>query len=223
LAAKKSNVTIITGDTKVVENGKGDGIYINTSGVGVIAPNLSIAATQIEAGDAIIINGDIGRHGMAIMAARQDLGFKGTIESDCASLSMMIQDVIDAKIAVHCMRDLTRGGLASALCELSGASKAQFEIKDNEIPINEKVAALGELLGIDPIHSACEGRLVMLLPQSEAEKALGVMRHHSVGADSRIIGKVENITDQGRVVLKTSYGTERSITMLSGEQLPRIC
>ena len=221
--AKSCGVDIVTGDTKVVDKGKGDGIYINTSGVGIFEHHQEINPGKIEKGDAIIINGDIGRHGMAIMASRRDLGFRSSIKSDCAVLSDMIMEILSAGVTVHCMRDLTRGGAAAALCELAVAAGAEMEIEESRLLFRDDVDALGEILGIDPIYSACEGRLVIMLPESETKTVLNIMKRHEVGQDAGVVGEVKNDHADGSVILRNRYGTERIITMPSGEQLPRIC
>jgi hydrogenase expression/formation protein HypE len=222
-ACRAAKVRIVTGDTKVVNHGKGDGLYINTSGIGVMEHGHRIGPEEIWAGDAVIVNGDIGRHGMAIMAAREDLGFKGDIESDCAPLAEMILDLLGNGFTVHCMRDLTRGGLATVLCELSDAGGIEMEIEEADLPIDDKVAALGELLGVDPVYSACEGRLVLFIPQEETPGILQLMHKHRTGSEAAVIGRVNKRGVHGRVSMKTRFGTGRIITILSGEQLPRIC
>ncbi len=220
--AKRCGVQLVTGDTKVVERGKGDGIFINTAGIGVIEHNFSIAPGSVRPGDAIILSGDIGRHGIAIMAAREGLAFESAIESDSASLWPPVQRLLSAGIEIHCLRDLTRGGLASALIEIAEASGQQLAIEEGVIPVRRDVGAACEILGLDPLYVANEGRLVAFLPPGQAEEALRKLRAGDPDSDAALIGKTM-AGRAGRVVLRTRMGTERVIDMLSGEQLPRIC
>jgi hydrogenase expression/formation protein HypE len=220
--AKESNVKIVTGDTKVVDKGKGDLIYINTAGVGIIEHNLEIAPKSIRSGDAIIVSGDIGRHGMAIMAEREGLSFESTIESDCADVSAPVLKMIDDGVNVHCLRDLTRGGLASSLVELAQASNLHIDIEENLIPINPVVQGACEVLGFDPLHVANEGRFVAFVPKNEAEKALKIMQSFDVSHNATIIGYVKE-KRKGLVTMKSILGASRIVEMFTGEQLPRIC
>ena len=220
--ARATGVSIVTGDTKVVERGKCDGVYINTSGVGVIEHDINIGPSQISPGDSIIVNGDIGRHGMAIMAARESLGFKSRIESDAASLSNMVQLLITAGIEIHCLRDLTRGGLSSAANELAEASNTTIELEESLIPVDSAVAGFCEVLGIDVYHSACEGRMMVFVPEKETEGCLEIMKKNDLGRGSAKIGSVSD-SKSAPVVLVSAVGTRRVLSMLSGEQLPRIC
>jgi hydrogenase expression/formation protein HypE len=224
-AADFAGVKIVTGDTKVVDKGKGDGIFINTSGIGIIENSLDISPASIKEGDVIILNGDIGRHGIAIMAEREGIEFEHKIESDCAPLSGVIQSIIKSDIEVHCMRDLTRGGLTSALNELAESSHAEILINDESVPVREDVKGACEILGFDPMYVANEGRFVVFVPEKDAEKCLQVMRKHEYGKDSCNIGKVsaQGSDTTGIVKLKSRIGTTRILDMLSGEQLPRIC
>ncbi len=221
-AARAAGVSIVTGDTKVVERGKCDGVYINTSGVGVIEHDMNIGPSQICSGDTIIINGDIGRHGMAIMAARESLGFRSRIESDAASLSPMVQTLIEEGIEIHCLRDLTRGGLASAANELASAAGVTIELEESRIPVDSTVAGFCEVLGIDVYHSACEGRMMIILPEKEASCCLKILKKSDFGRNSTIIGRVTD-PKSAPAVLVSAVGTRRVLSMLSGEQLPRIC
>lgn len=221
-AAQKAHVKIVTGDTKVVDRGKGDGIFINTAGIGIIDHDLLIKPESIRPGDSIILSGDIGRHGLAIMARRQGLEFESEIESDCAPLVEPVQQLINAGIEIHCLRDLTRGGLASGLIELAESSGLKFKIVENDIQVREDIRGACEILGFDPIYVANEGRFVALMPSSQAEKALTVLQKCDVSKGSRIIGQVME-SNSGLVTMKTNLGVERIIDMLSGEQLPRIC
>ncbi len=221
-AARQAGVGIVTGDTKVVDKGKGDGVFINTSGVGVVEHALTIAPTQVEPGDAVLLSGDLGRHGIAVMAAREGLGLETTVESDCAPLAAMVLGLLEAGVAVHCLRDLTRGGLTSALVEIAQVAGAHIEIDERSIPLCAEVRSACELLGLDPLSVANEGRLIAFVPAAQAERALEIMRAHSPGEGAVRIGQV-NASETGHVTMKTVIGTDRVITMLSGEQLPRIC
>ena len=221
-SADHAGVKIITGDTKVVDKGKGDGIFINTSGVGVIEHNLRIHPKSIQTGDVVLLSGDIGRHGMAIMAAREGLGFQSQIESDCASVSNLVQSLIKANIEIHCMRDLTRGGLATALIEIAQVARVSINITEDEIPIREDVKGACEILGLDPFYVANEGQFIAIVKSEEAKQALEVLRNDPLGNQARMIGTVTE-TPRETVILKTKIGTSRMLDMLSGEQLPRIC
>lgn len=221
-AAKEAGVEIVTGDTKVVDKGKGDGIFINTAGIGIVEHNLTINPSSIKPGDIIIVNGDLGRHGIAIMAQREGLEFETTIESDSAPLNIIVQNLIIAGLEIHCMRDLTRGGLASALVEIAEASKHNININESDIPVREDVQGACEMLGFDPLYVANEGRFIVILPEKEAGKALEIMTKSVYGNDSKIIGKVTD-EHKGLVTMKSKIGAVRIVDMLSGEQLPRIC
>jgi hydrogenase expression/formation protein HypE len=221
-SASDAGVQIITGDTKVVDHGKGDGVFINTAGIGIIEHKLAIEPKSVRPGDAIIINGDIGRHGMAIMAVREELEFESVIESDCAPLNGLVAKLIDAGLNIHCMRDLTRGGLASALVEISEAAKTRIEIDEVRIPVRDDVKGVCEILGFDPMYVANEGRFICMLPETDAAKALEIMRADENGSGASIIGRIAD-DSKGIVVMRSVIGTSRIIDMLSGEQLPRIC
>ena len=224
VAAKEAGVEIVTGDTKVVDKGKGDGIFINTAGIGVIGHELKINPSSVKPGDVIIVNGDIGRHGIAIMAKREGLEFETTIESDSAPLNGIVQDLIKAGIEIHCMRDLTRGGLASALVEIAEASNQNINIIESDIPVREDVQGACEMLGFDPLYVANEGRFIAFLPEKDVKKALEAMKKSGHGKKSKVkvIGKVTD-EKKGLVTMKSKIGAARIVDMLSGEQLPRIC
>ncbi len=222
LAAKQAGVQLVTGDTKVVDRGKGDGIFINTAGIGVVESARMISPAGVRPGDSILLSGDIGRHGIAIMAVREELEFESTIASDCAPLSGMVLDLFAAGIDVHCLRDLTRGGLASALVEIADTAHLHFEIDETVIPVLEEVRAACEILGFDPLYVANEGRFIGFIPPGEAERALQRMRSHPLGRRACIIGTVAGDTP-GLVTMRSSIGATRIVDMLSGEQLPRIC
>jgi hydrogenase expression/formation protein HypE len=220
--ADAAQVAIVTGDTKVVDKGKGDQIFINTSGVGVIESPRPIAPTQVRPGDVILLSGDIGRHGMAIMAKREGLEFETAIESDCAPLADCVLSLLRAGIEVHCLRDLTRGGLASAVVEIAGSAGAQIDLDDAAIPVIEPVRAACEFLGLDPLYVANEGRFIAFVSPKDADRALQILKSHPLGSGAARIG----VVSQGRagmVTLRTTIGTQSIVDMLSGEQLPRIC
>lgn len=221
-AAANSGVTIVTGDTKVVEKGKGDGVFINTAGVGIIEHDRRIAPTEIRAGDEIILSGDIGRHGIAIMAMREGLEFETAIESDSASLADLVLRLLDAGIEIHCMRDLTRGGLSSALIEIAEKAGRHIHIEERFIPMNNEVQGACEILGFDPLYVANEGRFVAFVTPQDSAKALEIMRSNPLGNKAAVIGKVID-EDRPIVTMTSKIGARRIIDMLSGEQLPRIC
>lgn len=221
-AAQAANVQIVTGDTKVVDSGKGDGIYINTAGIGIIAHNLTIAPQSVRPGDAILLSGDIGRHGIAIMASREGLEFETTIESDSAPLSELVQQLLNAGIEIHCMRDLTRGGLASAVIEIAETAQLHFHLNEETIPVHEDVQAVCEILGLDPLYVANEGRFIIFVPPDQIEKTLAILQPHAIGTEAAVIGEVRDDTP-GLVTLRSKIGATRIVDMLSGEQLPRIC
>jgi len=221
-AAETAGVEIVTGDTKVVDKGKGDQIFINTSGVGIVEGHHAISPKRVRPGDVVLLNGDIGRHGMAVMAQREGLEFETEIQSDCAPLADIVLGLLAAGIEVHCLRDLTRGGLASAVVEIAGTAGVEIDLDESTLPVSGPVRAACEFLGLDPIYVANEGRFIAIVPDKDAAPALDLLRSHPLGADARVIGKVS----QGRaglVTLRTTIGTRAIIDMLSGEQLPRIC
>lgn len=221
-AAGDAGVQLVTGDTKVVDRGKGDGIFINTAGIGVVESRAAISPASVRPGDAIVLNGDIGRHGIAIMAVREGLEFESTIESDCAALSGIVMSMLGTGAEVHCLRDLTRGGLAGALIEIAEAARLEMEIDEISIPMLEDVRGACEILGFDPLYVANEGRFIGILPRGEAGKVLRRMREHPLGQDACIIGTVKE-GNPGLVTLRSRIGATRVVDMLSGEQLPRIC
>jgi hydrogenase expression/formation protein HypE len=220
-AAAAAGISLVTGDTKVVDRGKGDEIFINTAGVGVIDHDLVVGPKQVRPGDAIILSGDIGRHGIAIMAAREGLEFETAIESDCAPLASLVHSLIDAGVDIHCMRDLTRGGLASALVEITEACDRQMNIEEAKIGVREDVQGACEILGFDPMYLANEGRFVLFVPDTVADSALSIITSHPHGENAERIGYVSE--DPGGVILKSRIGASRIVDMFSGEQLPRIC
>jgi hydrogenase expression/formation protein HypE len=221
-AAEAAGVQIVTGDTKVVDKGKGDGIFINTAGIGVIEHDQVIAPSSIMPGDVILLNGDLGRHGMAIMAVREGLAFETTIESDCASVADLVMRLLAAGIEIHCLRDLTRGGLASTLVEIAETARRPILLEEKAIPVREDVRSACELLGFDPLYVANEGRFAAVVAAQDDARALAIMQNHPLGAGSRQIGMV-GTERSDLVTLKSTLGTSRIIDRLSGEQLPRIC
>ncbi|NGZ01577.1 MAG: hydrogenase expression/formation protein HypE [Nitrospira sp. WS238] len=221
-AARAAGVPIVTGDTKVVDRGKGDGIFINTSGVGVVPIGVRVLPTLIQPGDAILVSGDLGSHGVAVLSVREGLTFDGNVESDSAPLHHIVADLIETGIELHCLRDLTRGGLASVLNELAAAAKIGITVEESAVPVSEPVRGACELLGLDPLYVANEGRFVAIVPASQAEAALAVMHRHKAASQAAHIGTVTD-RDSPMVVLGTVVGTHRILDLLSGEQLPRIC
>jgi hydrogenase expression/formation protein HypE len=221
-AAQEAGVQIITGDTKVVDKGKGDGLFINTAGIGVIEHSQIIAPQSVRPEDVLLLSGDLGRHGIAIMAVREGLAFETTIESDCAPLANLVLDLLQAGIEIHCLRDLTRGGVASALNEIAEAACVSIAIDERQIPVWQEVQGACEILGLDPLYVANEGRLIAFVPQTDTAKALEVMRSHPVGITAQVIGSVIE-QSAGMVMMKSKIGVHRRVDMLSGEQLPRIC
>lgn len=221
-AAQRCGVQIVTGDTKVVDKGKGDGLFINTTGLGVIEHTLTLAPTQVQPGDAIIVSGDLGRHGMAVMAVREGLQFESTIESDSASVRAPVRALLKAGVEIHCLRDLTRGGLASALNEIAAAAGVRLAIEQKLIPVREDVHAACEMLGFDPLYVANEGRFVAFVAAPDAERAVKILQQHQVSATAVRIGKVGEQAPPV-VTIKSAIGASRILDMPSGEQLPRIC
>jgi len=222
LTAKAAGVQLVTGDTKVVDRGKGDGVYINTAGIGIVQAGRPIAPTSVKPGDLILLSGDIGRHGIAIMAVREGLAFETAIESDCASVAPLVLTLMEAGIEIHCLRDLTRGGLASALVEIAETARLHVGINETAIPVREDVRGACEILGFDPLYVANEGRFVAFIASRDAERALALMRSHPLGASAGLIGTV-TMDPPGLVTMRSSIGAARIVDMLSGEQLPRIC
>lgn len=221
-AAEIAGIQLVTGDTKVVDKGKGDGIFINTAGVGVIEHSLTIAPGQIQTGDRILLNGDLGRHGIAIMAMREGLSFESEIESDCAPLAKLVLHLIREGIEIHCLRDLTRGGLASALVEIAETATRQLHIRERDIPVREDVRGACEILGLDPLYLANEGRFLAMIPERDSARALEIMRAYPGGEKACLIGEVGEAASP-RVLMKSAIGATRIVDMFSGEQLPRIC
>jgi hydrogenase expression/formation protein HypE len=214
-AAAEARVEVVTGDTKVVERGHGDGLYINTAGIGVVETASTVGPLAVQPGDAIILNGDLGRHGIAVLSVREGLGFQGELCSDLGLLWPAVQKLIEGGIDIHCLRDLTRGGMSSALNEISSHREAGILIRETAIPVNGAVNGACELLGLDPFYVANEGRFVAFVPPSQAERAAALI-------GGVIIGEVTT-AGPARVVVETAFGGRRVLDMLNGEQLPRIC
>lgn len=221
-AAMAAGVTLVTGDTKVVDKGKGDGVFITTAGVGIVEGSLNIAPREVQPGDAVLISGDVGRHGMAILSVREGLTFEGPIESDCAPLVNPVHALLDAGIRVHCLRDLTRGGLASALNEIAVTARLQIDIDEAVVPVQEAVRGACEIFGLDPLYVANEGRFIAFVPAEESGRALALLRADPHGSQAQRIGQVV-VGSPGMVTLRSRIGAQRILDLLSGEQLPRIC
>jgi hydrogenase expression/formation protein HypE len=215
-------VPLVTGDTKVVDKGKGDGIYVNTSGVGRVRDGVSVGPGRAAAGDAVIVSGPIGDHGIAVMAAREGIDFETTLVSDSAPVVAPVRALLDAVPDTHVLRDPTRGGLATALCEIAVSSKVGIRLEEAEVPVRPEVLGACELLGFDPLYVACEGRFLAILPGERADAALAAIRSQPGGGGARRVGSVVG-EDPGRLVLETRIGSHRLLERLSGEQLPRIC
>jgi hydrogenase expression/formation protein HypE len=245
--AARCRVRIVTGDTKVVDRGKGDGVFINTAGIGLVPPGVDISPARVVPGDVVLVSGDLGRHGMAVLSVREGLGFEGSLESDCEPLADLVaamlfqvaaattQGVVpDPRAApakpqaapqaaeIHCLRDLTRGGLAAALCEIAEDAAVGIELSEAAIPVSEPVAGACELLGLDPLYVANEGRLVAMVAPAAAERVLEILRRHAAAHGPAIIGRVV-AEHAGVVEVRGPLGGGRILDLLSGEQMPRIC
>jgi hydrogenase expression/formation protein HypE len=221
-ACSRTGVLLVTGDTKVVDRGKGDGIYINTSGVGRVRDGVSVGPAHAEPGDVVIVSGPIGDHGIAVMAAREGIDLETALVSDSAPVIGPVRALLDAVPSTHVLRDPTRGGLATALCEIALSSKVGITLEEAEVPVREEVRGACELLGFDPLYVACEGRFLAIVPGARGEIALAAIRSQPGGEGARVVGTV-GAEDAGRVVLRTRIGSHRLLERLSGEQLPRIC
>lgn len=221
-AAEDAGVDVVTGDTKVVNRGSADKLFVNTSGIGIVPPGVDISGSRAKPGDSIILSGNIGDHGIAVMSQREGLEFSSTVASDCAPLNSLVADMLQVTDQVHCLRDPTRGGLASTLNELAGQSAAGMKIEEEKIPVRDGVRAACELLGLDPLYVANEGKLVAIVPSDVVENVLDVMHRNPHGKQAAVIGEVV-AEHPGRVVMKTSMGASRIVDMLVGELLPRIC
>ena len=220
--AEEAGVKIVTGDTKVVNHGSADRLFINTAGIGTIPPGVNISGHNAQPGDAVIINGTIGDHGIAVLSQREGLGFATKLESDCSPLNGLVAEMLEVSNAIRCLRDPTRGGLASTLNELAEQSGVSIRIEEDKIPVREEVGSACEMLGLDPLHVANEGKLVAIVDAGDAEAIVARMQKNQYGRDATIIGEVQE-GHPGRVVMKTRLGTSRIVDMLVGEPLPRIC
>ncbi|WP_119286574.1 hydrogenase expression/formation protein HypE [Azohydromonas sediminis] len=221
-AARDAGVPIVTGDTKVVEAGKGDGVFITTTGVGVVPHGLEISGDRARAGDRIVVSGTIGDHGMAIMSLRESLAFGTDLRSDTAALHGLVAAIVDAVPQVHVLRDPTRGGLATTLNEIAGQSRVGMLLDEAAIPVRRQVEAACEFLGLDPLYVANEGKLVAIVPPEHAQRLLETMRAHPLGRDAALIGEV--VEDAHHFVqMRTRFGGKRIVDWLTGDQLPRIC
>ena len=220
--AREAGVRIVTGDTKVVDRGKADGVFINTAGVGVVPAGIDISPDRVAAGDVVLVSGDLGRHGIAIMSVREGLAFEGALESDCALLGGLVEALLPLGADLHCLRDLTRGGLASALNEIAVDARVGIQLDESAIPVAEPVAGACELLGLDPLYVANEGRLMAVVPRAAADRAIEILRGHPAACGPAIVGTV-TAEHPGSVELRSRLGGRRVVDLLSGEQMPRIC
>jgi hydrogenase expression/formation protein HypE len=219
--AGESGVEVVTGDTKVVPRGEADGLFINTSGIGVVPTETSLSISACRAGDEVLISGPVGDHGAAVVVAREGFGIEGDLTSDCRPLADLAESLIAAAPDLRCMRDPTRGGLATALVDIAEASGIEIVVGEDEIPVRREVRAVCELLGFDPLYMACEGRLLAVVPPLSAGRALEAMRDHAAGRDAARIGRV--LSGKTGVTLETAAGGLRPLIALRGAQLPRIC
>jgi hydrogenase expression/formation protein HypE len=221
-AADEAGVQIVSGDTKVVQKGKADGLYINTAGLGAVLPGVEVGGAQAQPGDVVILSGPIGDHGIAVLGARGELGFDAEVQSDVAPLNHLIMAILDASEQIHVLRDPTRGGVATTLNEIATQSGVGITLFEKSIPVRPAVRAACEMLGFDPLYVANEGKLIAVVGREDADRVLEVMRQQRYGEEAVIIGEVQ--TDSpGRVLLKTAIGSHRIVDVLLGEMLPRIC
>jgi hydrogenase expression/formation protein HypE len=222
VAAALAGVVVVTGDTKVVEKGSGDGLFVNTSGIGLVSPDVRLSADQARPGDRVLLSGTIGDHGITILSQREGLEFESAIASDTAALHTLVAEMLRASPEIRCLRDPTRGGVSSSLNEIAARSRVGIELEEQAIPIREEVQGACEMLGLDPLYVANEGKLLATVAPAAAEKVLEAMHRHPLGRDARIIGTVTD-SHSAMVTLRTRLGTSRIVDLLSGDQLPRIC
>lgn len=221
-AATDAGVQVVTGDTKVLEKGKGDSLFINTTGIGIVPEGIELSADRARPGDKVLLSGSIGEHGIAILAQREGLQFETTIQSDSAALHTLVGEMLRATREIRCMRDPTRGGVSSTLNEIAQQSSVGIELDETSIPVREEVRGACELLGLDPLYVANEGKLIAIVATEAAEQLLDVMRRHSLAHEAQLIGTVKQ-DHPGLVTMRTPLGTTRIVDMLAGDQLPRIC
>jgi len=221
-AAAEAGVQIIAGDTKVVQKGKADGLYVNTSGVGLVSAGIEIGGANAQPGDVVILSGPIGDHGIAVLSARGELGFEAEVESDIAPLNHLVAAMLDASDAIHVLRDPTRGGLATSLNEIARQSQVGITLNESSIPVRQPVRAACEMLGFDPLYVANEGKLIAIVGREDADRVLEVMRATRYGEESVVVGEVQ-AEPKGRVLMRTAIGSSRIVDVLMGEMLPRIC
>jgi hydrogenase expression/formation protein HypE len=220
--AEKAGVSIVTGDTKVVEHGAADQLFINTAGIGWIRPTVNLSGVNAKAGDKILLSGHLGDHEMAVLSQREGFKFQGELKSDCAPLNDLVGKMLDACPSIRCMRDPTRGGLATTLNEIASASNVGMVVEEEKVPVRDSVKGISELLGLDPLYLANEGKLIAICPPNEAERLLEVMKNHPLGRNAEVIGSVTQ-ENRKRVTLHTWIGGHRVLDMLTGGQYPRIC
>ena len=220
--AEAAGVAVVTGDTKVVPRGQADQLYINTAGIGRIPEGVNLSATAIRPGDCLVINGTVGDHGLALLSCREELAFSTTLKSDCAPLHELTAIMLKAVPAVRCLRDPTRGGLAATVNELAGQSRVCIRLREEALPMRPEVTAVAEMLGLDPLYSANEGKVVAAVPEADVERLITAMRDHPLGKDAAVIGQAGEGTP-GRVVMTTALGTSRIVEMPAGDPYPRIC
>ncbi|KPJ61244.1 MAG: hydrogenase expression/formation protein HypE [Latescibacteria bacterium DG_63] len=221
-ASREAEVAVVTADTKVVEKGACDGVFINTSGVGIVPPGVEISANRVQVGDAVLVSGPIGEHGVAIISEREGISFETEVSSDCAPLAGMVDAILTAGLRPHAMRDPTRGGVATTLNEIALASGVEIELEEESLPVTAAVKNACDLLGFDPLYVANEGKLVAFVPEKEADRTLDVMKANKYGESAARIGRVTS-SGKARVFMKTRIGGRRFVDMLVGEQFPRIC
>ena len=221
-ASQEAGVKIVTGDTKVVHRGSADELFINTAGIGIIPEGVDISGSNATPGDKVLLSGPIGDHGIAVLSKREGLSFSTQLESDCAPLNGLVDEMLNASSNIHCLRDPTRGGLATILNELAKQSKVSIRIEEEKVPVRDEVLAACEMLGLDPLYIANEGRLVAVVPAEDADKILKAMRGNHYGKEASLIGEV-SAKNPGRVVMSTTIGAFRIVDMMVGDPLPRIC
>jgi hydrogenase expression/formation protein HypE len=220
--AEEAEVEIVTGDTKVVNRGSADGLFINTAGIGIVPEGINISGSNAQVGDKVILSGPIGDHGLAILCQREGIKFHTSLESDCAPLNKLVAEILEASSKIHVLRDPTRGGIATTLNEIAQQSRVEIKIEEGKIPIRDEVRAVCELLGFDPLYIANEGKLIAIVAPEDTEKVLAKMRGNNHGRQAAVIGEV--VADYpGKVIMETTFGSSRIINLLAGELLPRIC